>query len=907
MADPNFIPDSEVTDVYDPAEHPIQAGLEGALRGVTGGLSDVAMTHPAFMDKIGASIAGVTISPEAQKLKEDYGKKQAQELQARQEANPVASTVGNIAGSGVGLVMTGGVNLGESALARIGGSALEGGILGGTGAVTDYAYGDPNLDWQKVASYVGMGALLGGGLTGGIEGVKLGLPYLGRGVSAVSKAAKNMFGAGEAAAVEEAPTLTGPLGEMQARQKAASYQGINTAPGEAKELQDALSRYDMKTPMNEFQKEAFNSKSGYDAYQTAKIKGPYGDLLQGDEALQKQDLLSDTSKEIRNLAGEGNEITGNAVEGGNTASDYLTNAYQQERQASGELVGQAKSINTVGVDHLNGVVDAMTDANPELLKMIKVGKKGIEVKPYSTSMGITEQTHRAVKSAINALEENPQDFESLFNIRNGLDNNINMLSADKSTIGQITNLKKTMMDYMQNVVGDHAPELREPFKRYAINETRGNVMKKAFGVDIGDSYENTLSKIRQAPENVTNKIFRNSESVNALKQMLPRDQFNHVTANWLSEEMANVRKGTSGVGEFSGAKWNTFLKKNQDVLDAAFSDNPEALQRIKDASTIMRVLPDAPPINPSGTAKTLSLLNEAKEHFKEVHGIADAGIKLASFIKNKTYGEIEKAVALQNLNNKLAGKEASYTVGEHMGEAIKKISDRVNSGAKSIFGGQGENALKATIPSIVDHYEKHSDQIRDLANNPQKLMDMLSQNQTLHNSLPQIAQSMSGHMAQTVAFLNSKLPKPNNELPLSQPWEPNASQKAKFNRYYETVSNPVGVLKQIKSGSLTGESMEALHAVHPDLLQEMQAKVMENLNPKKAKTLNYSTKIALSKFLDHPMDTSMMPTVGMANQAAFSNTQQAQAQQKSTQGGLAKLDLSKRYATATQKLETDKA
>ncbi len=92
----------------------------------------------------------------------------------------------------------------------------------------------------------------------------------------------------------------------------------------------------------------------------------------------------------------------------------------------------------------------------------------------------------------------------------------------------------------------------------------------------------------------------------------------------------------------------------------------------------------------------------------------------------------------------------------------------------------------------------------------------------------------------------------------------------------------------------------------------MREKVASNINPKKASTLNYSTKIALSKFLGQPMESSMLPQVALANQAALGSVTQSQKPQqptgggKSTLGGLKELGVSNRMTTATQDLDKNR-
>ena len=239
-----------------------------------------------------------------------------------------------------------------------------------------------------------------------------------------------------------------------------------------------------------------------------------------------------------------------------------------------------------------------------------------------------------------------------------------------------------------------------------------------------------------------------------------------------------------------------------------------------------------------------------------------------------------------------------------IGELVDKTTKAMNSGAKAIFANNvTRGAIEQSVTSLAN-YDKKADRIQQLAQDPQMMVDHTTKATSgIYNVAPKISQGIQGTLTNAVQFLNSKRPQPQSELPLSAPYAPTESQKAKFNRYYEAVNNPVGVLKQIKQGTLSNETMEALHAVHPELLQEMQHEVMANMSAKKAQALPYGTKIALSKFMGHPLEESLQPQVMAANQATFAIAQQPMAQKgnRSTQSGMSKLKVGSRAATETQK------
>lgn len=214
----------------------------------------------------------------------------------------------------------------------------------------------------------------------------------------------------------------------------------------------------------------------------------------------------------------------------------------------------------------------------------------------------------------------------------------------------------------------------------------------------------------------------------------------------------------------------------------------------------------------------------------------------------------------------------------------------------------------------MDEFSQKIAQIKQLAEDPTAMSGHIAnQVHDLDQSLPMTAQSLSNVITNGAQFLNSKIPQAKVKLALSSKYEPSDVQKQKFNRYYDAVDNPIDILKEVKRGTLTAEHMEALQAVHPELLNEMRQKIISHADPERAKKLPYHIQKGLSMFLGQPVHESMLPQVGQANQAIFQANQIQKAQQnqqmmgKSTQKGLSELSISKRAETATQKDESGSA
>lgn len=867
----------------------VQAGLEGAARGVSLGASDVALVKSGL------------VSPE--------------ELKGRQEASPIASTIGQVAG-GAGLVyLTGGAGAfarGAGVAGTIAATATEGAIFGAGNAVSDYAMGDPSLNAQKVMSHIGYGALFGAGAGALGKGLEAGVSALKP--SSVGKAAKKIFGSAE----EPTPVSSGEEGtkiilqdapqtgvkptsydEMAQKVKDSAYKGESIELPQKAVLEDALSRLPMENPVNPLQLKSLENQGSRDVYGAYKeMAGKEGDALRGYEALQKNELVKQTEKAIKNISGV--EPVADAVEGGNRAIKAFSEQYEAEKKVLSPIFEQLKKTPLeTSEDALSGVVNKMTDAVPGVAKMFDTSAKELKIHPYKTAWGIDKATYNAVKEAVESLRENPSNFEAIANIRRGLDQHINVLERGGAS-QQIGALKKSMMEYMQEVVEKAHPDMnvREVFKRYAINEQERGVIEKAFGASVGSPEFGAISKIK--PEVIGDRIFSNTANVKAAKAILEPQKFNEILSNWITE----AKSASTDKGVFSSNKFASWMKRNQDSLNEAFSNNPEQIQRLKDLVTVMRILPDAASVNPSGTAKTLMNM------LREANGPTDVGRGLLNILKDKTWNQVEHQVKVQNLNEELAGRAAKATVLGNIAKMVDKASEKIAQGAKSIFVDNHTRGavVQAAVMMSPETYDKHSKFITKMARDPQAMQTHLSDVASpIYSAAPNITQGIQISLVKAINFLETKIPKPNTELPLSEKWEPTNSQKDKFNRYYQAVTEPTSALKQVKNGTLSNETMEALKVVHPELLQDMQMAVASNIKPEKARNLNYATKIALSKFLERPLDESLLSQVVMSNQAAYAvpSRQQANPQtRRSTKSGMEKIDVSKRSATSVTESES---
>lgn len=811
--------------------------------------------------------------------------------------NPVKAVTK--AGSAISKGLGGGI-LGHAAAA-----AAEGAAFGVGNTVSEQSLGDPDTVAESLMHNMGYGALIGGGL-----GTTLGVA--GKGVQKISK----VIGAGSdavKAATRKVDQILGDipkgdapildpvskpgikptsLEEIAQHNAQAMYDGQDVSLPQKAVFEDAASRVEMNTPFHPMQVESLDSQSARDNYRIIKeMPGEHQDALNEYETRQKKELVYKTDKAIEELS-PNHTPTADAIAGGQHAADAFTEEIQKTRNELGPKIGALKK--TVADEfHLPGVIQFLTDkeasqyANPKLAALFDTSGKEIKLKPWDSGTGIEKKTWTNIRDMLTALKKDPNNFERLFSIRDTLGSGVNLMESGKAS-SQLTQAKAALMDYIQSVAQRASPdaEVREWFKKYAINEENAKIVEKKFGAEIGDDNWRSIAK-NKPQENILDNIFRDSESVKAARAILSPDKFNELLANHLAERRALATKD----GAFSSNKFYTKnLAGNKYALAEAFAGNPEILQKLTDYNTLMRVLPDAPPVNPSGTAKTL-LGSISLDPTKFLEGLKQYGAE-----------KFQKQQLIDQVNQKLAGNAEKAAMMARADSLVKRTANQITDKVKSIFsdtGAVGFTASKLTPEESKKKFTKLAEKITSLNNDPNHLLDKLAgSTKDVYAAAPGVASSVQALAMRTTQFLATKLPMEKSQGPLSDPMPPSLAEIAKFDRYLTAVDSPVGVLDDVKRGTISQEALEALQVVHPKLYMQMKQSIFSHMAGLKDRNkIPYQTKMAVSRFMGEPLDETLKsPSILMSQMVYAQPTQEQQMNSKMTRanGGIGDMKISSR-------------
>jgi len=138
----------------------------------------------------------------------------------------------------------------------------------------------------------------------------------------------------------------------------------------------------------------------------------------------------------------------------------------------------------------------------------------------------------------------------------------------------------------------------------------------------------------------------------------------------------------------------------------------------------------------------------------------------------------------------------------------------------------------------------------------------------LGHYMPDHAGGLSSTIANNVTYLNSIRPNQAPKAPLDGKLPVPAAKQAAYNRALDIAQKPLTVLGAVKTGRLTSQDVQTFKTLYPALYARTTQKLFDQMTEAKAKgaIIPYQTRIALSRFMGQPLDSSLIPQAVLAAQ-----------------------------------------
>jgi hypothetical protein len=819
----------------------VRAGLEGAARGLTFGLSDVAARA------LGADAEG---------------------LAERKARNPYAATGGELAGIGAGLLapvglfgagVRGAAAAGEFAtqaagrgLAALGaeeatglaaraltkgaqhaaGSAVEGALYGAGQGISEAALGDPTDAAQKILAHATAGALLGGVLGGG-AGV----------VGAVGRRTLEAMGvvAPKASAVAEA-ALEGGAVESTAADAAAAgaAAGAEGAPTITQQI--------------------LRSSVG----QKAKgVVAKVGSVVSGaDEAALKEliDFDSAQGQALRKAAFADQAVDDQAVR---TLTKHIATAEDEAlpllEQARGKLKDEhiAKIVKT---DNLDAQWQAAQETLGTLQQAVEEMKSDSATYGHVAGVNKLERYVTAYAKKLDGVMDTQNPSATLFAELDNLKANLGQIAKPRKGVAY-SHQDFTTFDMFQNLYKTTLqPTLESQDLWGKAGELQGRVNKK---------WTELL---------YNHNLFRSE----FMKQVGTKD--------WQEVFAANpgaVEQYLGSVGRARNDLKHELLTGHLERLSAFAREVRDAYELGGDVGAkVDRIAGASKGANEEidSALRTATIRNEAKKILE-----TRTGRGVVQFLK---YEE-----RLRQLGAEKAAQAAQLA---HMERATKDIGRRTDRAVDS-WVARLKDAPKVTVPTSVkamheiylapreertkhasgkeNAYDQRLSEIANVVQNPDLMRQRLSSTfGDLAGYAPRVSTELQLAVAQAMNYLYAQAPKNPYmaaTVDIRRMWKPSTTEMVSFERTLRAVHDPVGVIEDFKHGHVSKEAADALRAVYPSIYAQMVSRLV----PKVAETegIPLQRRLELADVLGVSLDSLTDPGMTATYQQMYAEAAQQAA------------------------------
>jgi hypothetical protein len=273
-----------------------------------------------------------------------------------------------------------------------------------------------------------------------------------------------------------------------------------------------------------------------------------------------------------------------------------------------------------------------------------------------------------------------------------------------------------------------------------------------------------------------------------------------------------------------------------------------------------------------------------------VGGLVAGGIATGIGKVIQDRGDLLAADLLSRAAGVMGARQIAARVEGQMARGVAGLLEPAGVKPSKVLADLGPPSRPSAAPLGValsgnkrSDYQKVAAQVTAASANPVATSDRIAKSVgQFGDHSPKVAASAIATTMRGLAFLYDKLPPSRQDQyslqpHLEKPLRTSDAEASKFMRYAQAVDDPLIVLREAKTGTLSRDHVEAVKAVYPDLYEEMRGQVMRTLIDSKS-PLPYGRRIQLGILLDIPTDKTLSPEFLTAIQATYTSEEQAGAE-----------------------------
>lgn len=242
------------------------------------------------------------------------------------------------------------------------------------------------------------------------------------------------------------------------------------------------------------------------------------------------------------------------------------------------------------------------------------------------------------------------------------------------------------------------------------------------------------------------------------------------------------------------------------------------------------------------------------------HGLGHAALGLGATFASKFIrerGNSTVAVLLRKAKDLSAVAQVTKRFDARMASEVEKALRGTPYRGKSIDLGRYDSVVKRVTAA-------QSQLTHDQA--------MGSHLGTIQETAPKVSSAFGATVRRATILLANKIPQQPTYRPLADLPPATDAQKAELLRAERAIEDPMVLFKDIRSGTLTQDTIDTIKKVHPQLFAQMQAEVSKQINTDK--TIPYGQKILMARLFGMDLDGTTDPQFVQAMQQNLIAAQQ---------------------------------
>lgn len=388
-----------------------------------------------------------------------------------------------------------------------------------------------------------------------------------------------------------------------------------------------------------------------------------------------------------------------ATDAGIKLMNDVHNMHKAQRKQIGPLFQEIQATPIPERQHVEGLLHKLAQEVTGFDRAVDtskyVGETGkVAMRPFSSKMGLSRKAYGEIEQVVNDLNSGQLSFKDMQAVREYLRKEID--PTKPGATADLQGIRKAMLDHMEELVQTRNPDLRvrETFKAWAKNER----MLESFEDMLGGKMESMDALYRANPDRVLNNIFANPNTVETARGLLGPERFQALAGDYLNSLRESATD--SAKNQMSMANFASLLKRKRGVIESTFGK--EGFQRLSALADLGKIIPDMPPINPSGTGKT-SIIGSAIRGVKKLTGAVSGtitGIGDAESAASALDSRAQAQAAVKYFNEMLARSgEKPETLAAKLLPYVKSKQSRAllqamtQSGGRQILGPATEGLI----------------------------------------------------------------------------------------------------------------------------------------------------------------------------------------------------------------------